>query len=122
MTEARKDDGVKITRNDWLNNYYRNTLRRLDGAVVVVLQPVVHGVHSDRGGGQYVCDRHPPPLCGSRVHRAHQSPHVPNYQEKHVRAGTQRFRKLCKPALLKFILTYCLDVTSEHAWYLFTFE
>lgn len=71
MTEARKDDSVKITRNDWLNNYYRNTLRRLDSAVVVVLQPVVHGVHSDRGGGQYVCDRHPPPLCGSRVHRAH---------------------------------------------------
>lgn len=83
---------------------------------------MVHGVHSDRGGGQYVCDRHPSPLCGTRLHRAHQSPPVPNYQEKHVRAGTQRFCKFSKSHLLEYIFTYCHDVTSEQAWYLCTFK
>lgn len=71
--------------------------------LLLLLQPVVHRVHSDRGGGQYVCDRHPPPLCGTRLHRAHQSPHVPNYQEKHVRAGTQRFCKCSKSHLLEYM-------------------
>lgn len=37
MIEVRKDDSVKIMRNDWWNNYYRNILRWFDGVVVVVL-------------------------------------------------------------------------------------
>lgn len=79
MIEVRKDDSVKIMRNDWLNDYYRNILRWFDGVVVVVLQFVVYGVYFDWGGGQYVCDWYFFFLCGLCVYRVYQLLYVLNY-------------------------------------------
>lgn len=62
-------------------------------------------------------------LCVGHVSTEPTSRHMFQTTKKNMCAqGLNVFVSCVNLLCLKFISTYCLDVTSEHAWYLFTFE